>query len=450
MRSQTFAVAGIAFGMVLMFGCGGEESATTDQQLHRMMAAAGVAPIDPGPMPTAAKIALGQALMFDKILSGNRDISCATCHHPWMHTGDNLSVSIGTGGQGLGPMRQRGNGRPFIPRNAPDVFNRGVPEWRTMFWDLRVSGTAPGGFVTPAGDQLPVGLDNVLAAQAMFPVTSQDEMRGKPGDHDVFDQPNEIALLDATDFTGIWSALMQRLLALPEYVTLFTAAYPDVPTAALGFQHAANAIAAFEIGAFTYLDTPWDRYVAGDMSALSNEAKRGAMLFFGEAGCATCHSGALFTDQKAHDIGVPQVGPGKGTSAPQDFGRQLISGNNADLYTFRTPSLRNVTLTGPWMHDGAFTTLRAAVVHVLDPSTSLRHYDVRQLTPDLQSTFQGSETVINAILANLDTDVATPRQLSNSEIDALLSFLESLADPAAADLSGTLPSAVPSGLPVFD
>jgi cytochrome c peroxidase len=421
-----------------------------DQRLHGMMDNAGISPMDPGPAPEPAKVALGRALMFDKEISGNRDISCATCHHPLLHTGDALSVSIGTGGHGLGPARRRGPGRNLIPRNAPEVFNRGVPEWRTMFWDMRVSGSPQGEFVTPAGNQLPAGLDSVLAAQAMFPVTANDEMRGSPGDQDVFGDPNEIAAIDAQDLPAIWSALMQRLLAIPDYVAMFDVAYPNVPTDELGFQHAANAIAAFEINAWTFLDSPWDRYVEGDNSALSDEAKRGALLFFGDAGCSGCHKGNLFTDQEAHDIGVPQVGPGKGDEAPQDLGRRRVTGRDADRFAFRTPSLRNVTLTGPWMHDGAFTTLRAAVQHVLDPVASLRHYDVGQLAPDLQGTFQGDEATIDAILANLDPAVATPRNLSESEIDDLLSFLATLTDPTASDLSSDIPASVPSGLPVAD
>ncbi len=449
---RVLAFLGVAMAMGLV-ACGSGDGAapqSVDQQLQQAMIEAGCAPVDPGTMPAASKVALGQALMFDKEISGNRDISCATCHHPLLHTGDGLSVSIGTGGRGLGPARLLGAGRNLIPRNAPEVFNRGLPEWRTMFWDMRVSGTADTGFLSPAGSQLPAGLDNPLAVQAMFPVTARDEMRGAVGDNDVFGAPNEIAAFGDQDLTGIWDALMQRLLAIPEYVTLFNQAYPTVPTAELGFQHAANAIAAFEIKAWTLLDSPWERYVEGDETALSNEAKRGALLFFGDAGCAQCHTGNLFTDQQAHDIGVPQVGPGKGAEAPQDFGRGRETGQQADRYAFRTPPLRNVAITGPWMHDGAFTTLRAAVVHHLDPANSLRHYDATQLSPLLQGTFRGDEATISAILANLDPLVATPQQLSDEQVNELLTFLEALTDPAAVDLSGDVPSSVPSGLPVAD
>jgi len=450
-------IVGAVLATIMAAGCG-EDNGTTgastaptlDQQLRAMISTAGITRLDPGPEPAAAKVALGQVLMFDKEISGNRDIDCATCHHPLTHTSDALSVSLGTGGHGLGPARVRGAGRNLIPRNAPDVFNRGVPQWRTMFWDMRASGTVETGFVSPAGAKLPPGLESILAVQAMFPVTSNDEMRGTPGDLDVLGAANEIATIDPTDFPAIWEALTQRLLAIPEYVTLFNAAFPEVPTADLGFQHAANAIAAFEIKAWTYLDSPWDRYVAGDDSALPDDAKRGAMLFYGSAGCARCHSGNLLTDQQAHDIGVPQVGPGKGSVAPQDYGHGLVTGNAADRYTFRTPPLRNVALTGPWMHDGAFITLRAAVEHVLDPAPSLRNYDPTQLAPDMQGTCQNDDATLNAILRNLDPDVATPILLPPQDIDRLVTFLEALTDPQAADLSASVPVSVPSGLPVYD
>ena len=451
-RSRKAIVTAVLIVAALLAGCGGDGSPppTVDQQLRSALRTAHITPLEPGPVPAPAKVALGRALMFDKELSGNRDISCATCHHPLMHTADGLSVSMGTGCNGLGPTRTLGEGRSLIPRNATDVFNRGVSLWTTMFWDMRVTGTTATGFTTPAHDALPPGLDSILAAQAMFPVTSRDEMRGKAGDTDVFGQPNEVALLADSNFTGIWAALRQRLLSIPAYVALFSDAYPDVPTEQLGFQHAANALAAFESDAWTLLDSPWDRYVAGDDSALSQTAKRGALLFFGTAGCAGCHTGNLLTDQQAHDIAVPQVGPGKGTEAPLDFGRGRETGNVVDRYKFRTPPLRNVAITGPWMHDGAYTTLEGAVRHVLGPATALRHYDVTQLAPDMQSTFQGSADTLAAILANLDPLVATPQRLSDDQVNEILTFLEALTDPAAAALGRDVPDSVPSGLPVRD
>jgi cytochrome c peroxidase len=452
MRIFALTVVGGCLALLLFAaGCGDDSSsATTDAQLQAAIAATDVAPIDPGPAPAPAKVALGRALMFDKLLSGNRDISCATCHHPLYATGDALSVSIGTGGSGLGPERTLGAGRNLIPRNAPEVFDRGAVEWRTMFWDARVAGSAATGFTTPAHDALPPGLDNVLAAQAMFPVTARDEMRGAVGDVDVFGDPNEIAAIADADLPAMWAALMDRLQSVPEYVDLFAAAYPEIPTEELGFQHAANAIAAFEIEFWSFPNSPWDRYLRGERAVLSESAKRGALLFLGDAGCVSCHAGSLLTDQQFHDIGAPQVGPGKGAEAPQDYGRGRETGRIEDRYRFRTPPLRNVAITGPWMHDGAYVTLEAAVRHHLDPQQSLRSYDSTQLSDVMRDTVQNDAATIDAILANLDPLVATPLQLTDEQVSDLLAFLEALTDPAALDLSADVPESVPSGLPVED
>ena len=401
-------------------------------------------------MHSEAKIALGRLLFFDKILSGNKDISCATCHHPTLHSGDELAVSIGTGGSGLGKERQLGEGRAFIPRNAPEVFNRGETAWHSMFWDSRISRTDSGAIVTPAGDKLPSGVESVLAAQAMFPVLSRDEMRGHIGDLDIQGQPNELALLDDTDEPAIWAAIMARILAIPEYVTLLEAAYPDTPPEDLGFQHIGNAIAAFEGATFHSIYSPWNYYLKGDLNALSAEAKEGALLFFGDAGCGQCHTGSLLTDQAHHVLAVPQVGPGKGDTAPLDLGRILETDQEADRFAFRTPSLHNVALTGPYMHDGAFKTLESAISHHLNPAQSLNNYDSAQhLPPALRDTFQNDTDLLSSMLANLDTEVLPNRLLSNDEVELLLTFLASLTDSHQAYLE-IVPETVPSGLPVSD
>ena len=393
---------------------------------------------------------LGQALFFDKELSGNRDISCATCHHSLLRTGDELSLAIGTGGIGFGAARTLGTGRARIPRNSPELFNRALPEWETMFWDGRVAGSAAGGFTTPAGAALPAGVQSVLAAQAFFPVTSPEEMRGAPGDTDVFGRVNELAAIPADDLPAIWSALMQRLIAFPGYVDLFARAYPDVPVSALTFSHAANAMAMFQQMHWTLLNSPWDRYVRGDDTALTEDAKRGAMHFYGKAGCSQCHSGNLLTDQKYHNIAVPQLGPGTGTSAPLDHGRAAISGRDADKFAFRTPPLRNVSVTGPWMHNGAYTTLDAAVRHHLDARGALTGYDASQLAADLQDTTHVDPQTVATMIETLDPLVANPRALTDAEFTDVMAFLQSLTDPAALDLRRDIPASVPSGLPLTD
>ena len=139
MNTKSFSLAIGLFCLSLMVSaCKDETALTTDQQLRAIIARNNITPIDAGPAHSEAKVALGQALMFDKMLSGSGNISCATCHHPSRALGDGLSVPIGAGGEGLGDARDLGDGQ-LIARNAPEVFNRGSVEWTSMFWDSRVS-----------------------------------------------------------------------------------------------------------------------------------------------------------------------------------------------------------------------------------------------------------------------------------------------------------------------
>lgn len=417
-----------------------------DAQLRAVLQAHNVTPVEK-PAVDAAKVRLGQALFFDKILSGNRNISCATCHTPLAFTGDGLPLSIGQGGDGLAQARRApldDDGNPiFIPRNAPDVFNRAPLD--LMFWDGRVARMADGSFDTPAGDDLLPGLDSTLAAQAMFPVTSRDEMRGHPGENDLAD-------LDDSDLAGIWDALMGRLLAIDEYRDLFAAAYPDVPSDDLTFVHAANAIAAFEIDHWTLDDSPFDAYLRGDDSALSEAATRGALLFFGKAGCADCHTGPLLTDGRFHNRAVPQIGPGKGDGddGTWDFGRERVTGDPADRFRFRTPPLRNVAATAPYMHDGAFATLEDAVRHELDPITSALSYDPTQLRDDVQDLFRREQTV-DILAKAIDDGEVDAVALTDEEFADLLAFLHALTSPSLGTLGlRDIPAEVPSGLPLAD
>jgi cytochrome c peroxidase len=458
---------GAGFGLVLMFGSakrlgagllllgalglGGAAWLTqnVDMRLQALLAQAEVRPPTHPPAPSAELVKLGEALFWDPELSGNRDITCATCHHPNKATGDNLSLSIGTGGEGLGETRVRFElERELIPRNAQPLFNLGYAEWQVLFWDGRVNGTHATGFNTPASDRLPAGLDNLLAAQAMFPVTSRDEMRGLRGDVDIFGQTNELANLVDYAARPIWKALMKRLLAISGYVELFNAAYPSIPTEQLGFQHAANALAAYEIAVFTFEDSPFDRYLHGDLAALSPEAKHGALLFYGEAGCAQCHSTGLLTDQQFHNLAVPQIGDGKGREQPFDLGRARETGNACDRYAFRTPPLRNVALTGPWMHDGAFTTLEATIRHHLNPVDGLLNYDPAQLTVLIQDKCQNQPETLAAILASLSPNASAQATLSDAALSDLLAFMDALTAPSALNMEDTIPDSVPSGLPV--
>ena len=423
-----------------------------DAQLRQDLARWGVIPIGAMPAQDPALVALGRTLMFDKILSGNRDVSCATCHQPAQHLGDGLSLAVGTGGTGLGAARTPGTGRPFVPRNAPTLLNAGLG-LTYVFWDGRLARFGPGGVTFLQGlDSLPLPRDlpNVLAEQAMLPVLNRVEMRGAPGDTDVFGTPNELAQLADTQVTEVWQGLMNRLLGIPEYVTLFSAAFPGVPTSQLRFRNAATAIAAFEMQAFTKTGSPFDHYLDRDDGALTAAEKRGAILFFERAQCASCHNGPFLGAQGFANTGAPQLGPGTGAGVPLDFGRGNVSPSGGDAYrfTFRIAPLRNVELTAPYFHDGAYPTLEAVVRHYNDVSGALRGFDVSQLSPSLQDQYHGDATTIDAVLVRLDFRLRRSLGLTDAEQRDLVAFLKSLTDPSARDLSAIVPARVPSGLPV--
>jgi cytochrome c peroxidase len=258
---------------------------------------------------------------------------------------------------------------------------------------------------------------------------------------------------------------VRRLQAIGDYLHYFRMAYPTEIGAAgdINIVHVGNAIAAYEDVAFRAIDSPFDRYLRGDRQALSGNALAGARLFYGRAGCGRCHSGPLQTDHGYHAIGVPQIGPGKGDPAPggdayADFGRERVTVDPTDRYRFRTPSLRNVALTGPWSHDGAYNSLEAMVRHHLDPVAALEGYDPSQLVlpsrPDLDAIdLVNHDNPVNRadIAAAIDPLLLLPaRTVTDEEIGLLLEFLRALTDTASLDLRITVPMSVPSGLPLAD
>jgi cytochrome c peroxidase len=405
-------------------------------------------------------IELGKQLFFDKILSGNRNISCATCHHPFAGTGDGLALPVGEGAIGTGVARDTGSGidavRERVPRNAPPIFNLGAREFTTLFHDGRIEPDpdSPGGIASPAGSQLPAGLNNALAAQAMFPVTSGTEMAGQPGENSIADAAAS-GRLSGPD--GVWEQLAERLRTIDAYATQFVAAFDDVNQAEdIRFSHAANAIAAFEAVAWRSDDSPFDRFLRGQSSAMSPVQIRGMNLFYGRAGCSGCHGGALQTDHSFHAVAMPQVGPGKGDgpSGREDFGRERVSGNPADRYRFRVPSLRNIALTAPYGHSGAYNTLDAVVYHHLNPLKALEDYDPGQVRmprrPDLDiyDGYAMDNPAVKAAIAAANE--LPPLELRETDIRALIEFLHALTDTSALDLRSDVPAFVPSGLPVAD
>jgi len=439
----------------------------TDAELMPLLAAANAGTPAAPASNTTAMIELGRALFYDKILSGNQDISCATCHHSEAAGGDNLPLSFGTGAIGSNENRLPSSMDPdtvedqMIPRNAPTIFNLGSPGVDVMFLDGRVRMNPDGTFLAPAPELSGIFptrpdytdvFDSALAVQAMFPVTSREEMRGKL---------NESELGNVTRDIDVWELLMARLVGtnngtvggIAEYRAMFMAAYPNVTSYDdLNFAHAATAMAAFERHVYLSVNSPYDRYLAGDMNALTQQEKNGAALFFGEAGCSSCHNGPHLSDFDFHNTAMPQLGPGKeDLNDEDDQGLFLRTLNAADRYKFRTYPLRNVAETGPWGHDGAYTTLRGIVEHHLDPAQAALNYDPTQLPEIFRPYYRDDAAKIQGRINRLDPDFAAPKNLSAQEVDALIAFLHALTDTEMlANLPNEAPDTVPSGLPVAD
>lgn len=400
----------------------------------------------------ANEIELGQLLFYDPILSGNRKVACATCHHPRFGTSDGLSLGLGDGATGLGPDRRpdpENMPEERVPRNATALFNLGADEFRRMFHDGRIEEdtSQPSGLRTPLEDDMVLGFDSALAAQAMFPVLAPDEMAGHYTENDVSQAVRQGLL---TGENGAWERLSSRVASIPEYRDRFD----DVVGSRthIRFADIANAIAAFIAFEWRADDSPFDRYIR-DGTPLQPEAMEGMQLFYGEAGCGACHAGQFQTDHDFHAIAMPQIGPGKKErfeTQCRDVGRMRVTGNAEDAYRFRTPSLRNSTHTAPYGHDGAYATLEAVIRHHLDPAESLMSYDPAQtILPDLRghddliALTDPAETAAIAAANELE-----PVALTGAQIAQLIAFLEALTDPVAHKGRLGVPASVPSGLPV--
>ncbi|HSJ76563.1 MAG TPA: cytochrome-c peroxidase, partial [Gemmatimonadales bacterium] len=270
-------------------------------EVRLLTAGRGITALAKPPQVRPALVQLGQALAFDKILSGNRDIACMTCHLPSFATGDGRSLSMGQGGSGFGPARTNG---VVIPRNSPAVFNLfAISE---LFWDGRVSRDQAGNYHTPAGAALTPAMTSVfefgaVSAQPMFPVLSREEMRAFSG--------NELAAIPDEQQQQIWAGIMARLGSDPQYRHMFEKAYPGTRFEQMTFAHASNAIAGFIIDKLAFNNSPWDRFLRGNDDAMTQVQLQGAKDFM-SARCSICHNGPALTDNRFHNVAVAQFGPG--------------------------------------------------------------------------------------------------------------------------------------------
>jgi cytochrome c peroxidase len=425
--------------------------------LRALVAPLELSPISSPPLHSAPKVALGRALFFDPELSGNRDQSCSTCHHPDHALTDGRSLSVGTAAVERDGVRMPGPDHTFVPRNSPALFNLGEPELQRLMWDGRVEEEEDGRFVfhdvgyeaLGVYQVLPDGLESLLAAQIMLPVLVRDELRGEPGEVDILGQPNELALIADRDFEGVWSAVTARLLAIEEYALMFDAAYPGADVDGFTYPHVANALAAFISERFTLPDSSWDRFVQGEDAALEDAALDGALLFYGKASCADCHRGTLLTDQRFYNLAVPPMGGGPSAYEYVDYGAAHRSHVGSEArFAFRTPALHNVEHTGPWMHNGCYMDLESVIRHHVDPIASLASFDPTKLTSEFQNQVHSNPDVLAEVERYLSEEILAIPTLDDEEIAALLAFLSALSSPDIGTLAEAIPDEVPSGLPL--
>lgn len=321
---------------------------------------------------------LGRLLYWDPILSGTKDVACVSCHHPELGYADGLDFSQGVGGKGLGADR---SGGVQTRRNAPTVINtafngididgRYDPAISPMFWDNRAES---------------------LEGQALLPMLSKEEMRGEA---------------IAEDF--IIDTIIQRLNAIPEYVTRFEQAFGSNE---INQRKILDAIATFERTIIAN-NSRFDQYMRGEATALTDFEIQGMNAFI-QVGCADCHSGPMFSDYELHTIGV------RDNISPPDQGA-------TDNFDFRTPTLRNLNLTAPYMHNGIHATLEDV----------MEFYEEIAEGDDDQRNVNVAENELDEEMQDLDLD--------EDQIDAIIAFINTLNDDS---FDKTIPGSVPSGLPV--
>ncbi len=422
---------------------------------------------------------LGRLLFFDTAGALHDDNSCAGCHSPSAAMGDTQSIAIG-----VQSNRIVGRGRqgPRNQRRSPSVLNAAF--FPRLMWNGRFFAPSTDPFDNSQGFRFPLpegstafppndlAIRHLLTAQAHIPPTELSEAAGFTATmgslgprFDQFDDGlgSAVPPADASGFRNdpIRAALVKRLNANQEYVSLFGAVFPEVRGGApIDVKMFAQAIAEFEFS-FVRANAPIDRYARGDRAALRGSEKRGALLFFGRANCVACHavagaSNEMFSDFQNRNIGVPQIAPVFGAAKGnvifdgpgenEDFGAEQVSGNAADRYKFRTSPLRNVALQPAFFHNGAFTRLEDAIRHHLDVAASARRYYPAKA--GVSADLAGPIGPIEPVLATLDPLLTEPIRLTEHEFQNLLDFVaRGLLDPRAKlrNLCRLVPQALPSG-----
>lgn len=311
------------------------------------------------------KYLFGEMLFEDKDLSLSKNISCKSCHDADLGTSDALPLSIGVGGLHMG-LKSKQLDATLTPRSAPHLYNKGHESFRTMFWDGRVFyDDYEKTYETPEkglnGDypkffNITSKIENVMAMQALFPIASTIEMRGKKYAH--------LSNLE------VWNKVTEQIRSKNIYKEFISENF--------NIADIVNALSFYQKVEFQVNDTPFDKYIKGDLDSLSSIEKEGALLFMTKGRCTRCHNGVLLSNQAFQSVSVPQIGPGVSRDK-NDEGRYLITKKEFHKYGFLTQPLRNVALTAPFMHNGSLENLKEVVKHYNNPFKSIDNYSVTAL-----------------------------------------------------------------------
>ncbi|MCP4046459.1 MAG: hypothetical protein GY732_10765 [Gammaproteobacteria bacterium] len=402
-----------------------------------------------------AMVELGMRLFHSKSLSPTGDVACSSCHHPALGCGgDDLSMPVGVNPvepELLGPGRSDGiNSVPVVPRNSPATCNTSL--WtQGLFWDNRVDVRSNETRTTLRTDSeevtslttTAIGADDsltLLMAQAHFPVTAAPEMA------DILDYGYDDAL--DSDHTDFREDVLAAELDTQAWGPLFGAAFGD---GTINYSRIAQAMAAYE-AVQIFIDNPFFAYVDGDIDALSLTEKRGAIAFMARgSGCTFCHAGAFFSTQAALPASYPQIGVGtdeNGSGA--DNGTTTAGASDGGV--FRSPTLLNVGITGPWGHNGQWGTLARNVEHYDDILASIEKYFAEQEMCDLDQFADLANCVEQVAPDGLTLSLTIfdqvnqfeARNLTEDSMSWIVEFLHTLTDPAAADSnSNAIQSLIP-------
>lgn len=329
---------------------------------------------------------LGEALFFEKELSGNRNISCGSCHDPRFYSGDGLSLGIGEGAQ-FGDVVKLLKGK-ILKRHTPQLINLGRPDILHYFWDGRVSYSIQHkSIMTPEENlnkkdpylgKVYKALSGPLAAQALFPLLSPEEMLGQMHE-------NELASLASNHEK--WQGIVRRLFQphlFRKYEKLIQRAFVDMAINEFNVGHIGTAMAEFQKYFYQSTNSPYDQFLRGDLLAMDQSSIDGLDVFMRKGRCVGCHGGMHLSRFQFRSSGAPQIGVKDNF---EDSGRKAVTGRNQDLFKFKTTSLRNVALTAPYMHSGAITTLEGVVEHYNNIQLQLNNFVI----PDEVVKFYGEQ-----------------------------------------------------------